>query len=1417
MTSEEQIYKTVSALKSHTVSTIRENQKSKLPIIITGTAKVPVTTSEGLDDVKIIDIDILNLKQFHYKDNWYVYKYSADNPKDTFGILKVANIPFRGFNNKREQHSFVCRMDRLIYQQLCEPFAVFVNRKFVNWNDIDVVYDCGDMYLLLHGDKYNWYNLSQSEVVIMILPFKVEYIGYEDDTYFDQYLEMLTMYMQNSLVVKDGKATIQVPKMDGEIQYNGLVYNVGAWLYTQIRMNYLGILSEDRVSRMKKITLYKYEYDEVGNIRNTYATKFNAFDKDVYEQDIYDELCNISYDDYIDKALFRFNNDGEFDPEGKNIIALLDEDTYMDSNSSDDEWIYNDQSTWKPTVYRENFVLFKDGLLDLETGIETSICNITRIHNEELHHYDIKVLCYAKTENTIMLHAPFKNYNFITSLAKKYIDTTQHLRQGINAYMYDEDEVLQKVIERISAYYLDDVEPFEAKPYPNVELLNYDEAEEKIMVQMCLDALDYVFTDKKMYEDNISEGISKIVEFNPLLLKDAFHTNINSTLLTGKECNAYLDKAFDYETRKGLKIPRMKYNDHETYVIIFKNGELIENYCKLIAAPNYFFLPVENKFADADQIEFLYFTDVNNTEINFKVASGMLKKFKDYDDDRFVSVEMFDKFIKHDEIKYFCKYPKEILFYGDLIEESDDLAFNVTYRDEDGNVLVFKDVLMQANLDLDPKIYLKDIVGIVPLNGVIPSSLILENQSSSRKELEKTNRFIDNLDVDIPKRRVNEFTAVSSRKFIYERLYVDNKAYRIKLSNRFKYCDNQNQFILFINGRRMNDDSFLVTIPKYTRPFWGMYIYLTKFVGPDDRVEVFYVPEELRDVNENDNVILNEDGYVEANKQQLSVPLSTDLYLLFVNGKKIAGSNILDISSNTLRITADTKTLKHIMLNPTYQYKIKLLEGYMHGEQLSKYDELIEYIKGSEYLNYSMLNKLFGSYVKMSDVEDDMLLTDVARIAIINEIVRDFWVTSGYAYNEQPFIYDYALDEIIVKDGNGNYIIPALDANPNINIPKADTHLLYFYSEPDTYNYEIGSILEKIKFFWEYSEGIFSKTTIVSQKMNDEVLGTDDREYEYTTPISENKLFKFVGNTFDQTIEKQINITFCNGVYYGAVDEDALQHYQKNNLTMIKDLIAIFPNDGRPLPTTAELEADNASTKSSLKDDNTVVEALTDYNSTKIESPSIWTKGIINLNDLNLVFVCMNGKVFRNGIGVTNSGHNVVEYEGPDDLQQMLGILDCKLQDSVSITLEEYILGSNNYFVYAVPKRLAYDDNGNCVVKFIMPDINDPELIAHGKDDHTTPVYTNGLWDDQNCLIKMDKCEMVSLGDFYYVNPSGYGEMYSVWRSNGFFTRCYDDYPFTIKVMNINDQNDAFKDVIDITEEDKTPDDGDNTDEPTDK
>jgi hypothetical protein len=1186
---------------------------------------------------------------------------------------------------------------------------------------------------------------------------------------------MITKYIQDSLVVTDGKISIQVPTMDGEIEYNGLVYNVGAWLYTQIRMNYLGLLSKNRIAKLKKISLYKYEYDEAGNIINTYATKFNALDKDVYDKEIFDTLCSIPYEQYTKNTLFRFNRNGLFDPEGENIIALMDEDMYLDSNSSLDEWIYNDQSGWEQTLFRENYVLFKNGCLDLETPIETSICNITRIHNEDASDYVVKILCHKNTETTVRLFDDFSK-QYIISIAKEYMDANKVIRDGVSAYIFDENETLQKILKHIEVYYLEATTAFKIKPNENIVSMDYDEAERKLMLQMLIEALDYGFSDKLLYEENLDAGLDAIIKFNPLLLKDAYETKIHSTLLTGKECNAYLDKPYGYETRRGLKIPRMKYEDHETYVIIFKNGELIDSYSDMIATANYFFLPVKGNFNNSDEIELLYFTDVNNNEIHFMITENMISNFKDCVDERFKVLDMFEPYIKHDEIKYFCKYPSQILLYKDVIEESNDIAFNVTYRDEDGNVLVFKDALMREYLNINPREYLSDLIGVVPLNGVIPSSVLQQSESSTRSQLEVTNEIIEDIDIVQSKSYHNEFIAVSGRKFVYERLHVDAKAYRIKMDRRFRYCDNQKQYILFINGRRINDDSFFVTTPKYTRPFWGIYLYVTKFVNPDDRIEIFYVPEELNDANIDDHITLNKEGYIQSDKQLLSMPLSNALYLFFINGKKIANGDLKDVCSFMLRATKDIKTLKHIIANPIYQSVLPEMEKYMHSDELSTYDSIIQYVRDdTTYLGYGELDKLFDTYVKMSDIESDRLVQDVARIAIINEIVRDFWVTSGYQYNTQPFVYDYELDEIIVRNDDGNYILPALDANPRINIPKTDIHLLYFYTEPESLVYEIGSTLIGIKFFWEYSQGIFTNSDILSQKINDTALGVDDRTYEYYKPIKEDTSFKFVGTTYNRTLTHEVDVKFYNGIYYGSIDEDSLQNFQKTSIEMLQDLIAIISNNGY-VPSSDELDGKGKSI-SDLKAENTVVSNLSDMDGTLVETKdNEWPNGVVNINDL--VAVCIDGRTFKGGTVITNSSGDVIEYKTETDLQYMLSSLNCSLQGTIDLSLENYVIGSNNYFVFAAPKRLIIESG----IEFVMPDVHSREVIDHGKDDHTTPVYTNGLWDEQHCLVELDNCEMVRLGEFYYINPSGYGETYVAYRSNGFFTRQYDDYGFDIVV-----------------------------------
>ena len=1345
----EQKQKLVSALRTHTVTSVKNNQRNKLPYIISSTDIFPEVTStdatsvdDGNSIVKYIEkkCRIYNVNKFHYNEKWYSYRFSVENPEETFGILKVENLPFRPFNYKENKKSFICRMDRLIYDDLIEPFALFVNRKFVNCNMISVVFDCDDIYLLLHDEQYNWYNLCHSEFHLMVLPFKCDYVGNESDASWICNYNAFVKSIQDSLTVRNDKIYINVPNMDSEYEYRGMVYNTGAWLYSQIKLNYLGLLSKERVNKLKKITITRYIYDEIGNLENTYATKFNALDKDVYEPALYNKICNMPYELYESKALFRFNDDGVLDYNGKNIISLCDESLTKIHYNSSAEYIYNHENNLKDYLYRDNYVTFKSGLFYPECEIDFGIMNISKIYNPTKENHDIFILHTIESVETKWIGDNFsRNYLSTAGFEHIKVDSKHHL----SAHSY---------------------------------------------IDRCYDRLDYEYSDKLLYEENFQNGFDAIMQFNPLLFNDLYHTNISSTTVTGKQANESLTFDLGYENRKGLKIPRMKYKDHETYVIVFHNGELLSSYWQTIAAPNYFYIPIEKEFNEADQIELLYFLACNNNEIRFNSSSIIdeMDKYIDVDKDVIIayctdgkviydifSVNdssskdedgllynkhiVFKEYISPNELKIFCDYPDNMLMYQELVKPSEDIAFNVSYRDQYNNLKIHGGVL-------DTDYGFKDLV------------------------------------------------AVSSRKFIYERLYVDQRSYRIKLNKRFRYCDNQKQYILFINGRRMDDESFLVTIPKYSRPFWGMYIYLTKFVDPEDRIELFYVPEELFNMNKDySDVTFGEDGYIEADRKDLIVPYDNRHYLFFINGKKIPASNLTLVDSDTIRVMQDTKSLKHLMVNPVYNDYLPEVKEYLQSNILSKYDALVDYIMNNpnaaitvqtnnfidhltehngnaitaslgESSKYDEIDRLLNIYVKMSDIERDMLARNVDKIAIINEIVRDFWVTSGYPYNEEPFIYDYEIDEIFTIDAYGNYIIPALDGNPEINIPKNDTHLIYFYSEPEENIFEIGSVIPGIKFFWEYSQGIFVPTKIVSQYMNGERLDEDTRVYEYNDDIKENMEFKFVGNTMSDIIEKNIDISFFNGVYYGVIDEDILQHFVYNPKVDngLNNILALIPFSGHH-PTSEELENEYAGlTREELESDFFIIEGLTTSNDNII--PGLGD-GIIDVDEVEIMAICDGGRIIPDIFNISGTVDGETEEQKRlREYHEIMARLNCSLQDTVRLNLHDYVIGSNNYFVYAAPSRLVKNISGENAIVFKMPDVNDPDVIAHGKDDHTTPVYTDGNWDDLNTLIKLDKCEMIYLGEFEYTNPSGYTEPYMLWRTNGFFTRKYDDYGFNIDI-----------------------------------
>lgn len=1421
MTQLEKQQALVSNLRSHTESTVRFNHRSRIPIILTSDEsniynlwsdnvvieknniiERPKILTQIIEDVQKInrdlseneiivflekyydeyytkERDIYVVDMFHYDDRWFSYKYSVDEPQFTFGILKVKNIPYNSFEGRRNKKSFVCSLSDLIYHEYCEPFLVFVGGRFVNWDCIDVVFDCDDTYLLLYGVENNIYNLMKAAaneeetggISIAILPFKVDYLGIEPQLHFDAMYEMTKNYLQDSLRLVNGRPMITVPAVHEVYECRKMVYPVGSWLYTQLKYYKMGILSEDKIKKLKKFEIVKITKDIAGNVVNAYSMKFNALDKDSYKKKLYDKITYGTKEIYRNNAIFRFNTDGKLDDNGENIVALLDENITSVSNfNSSDAHIAYSACHINNTLFRENYMIFRGGLFSYRCEPKMSIFNTIGFDNPMEERCDIKTFYHIPIEH-IINHC-------------NYFSNTLASINAMNIINKNNDELSDK------------------------------EIEQKKYFDSFMHCLDYKYRDSLFYDQNYNNGFSSIISYNPMLLDSLYETNVDSVILTGEHVNANLDKPYEYETRRGLKISRHKYENHESYVIVFVNGILIEEYSKMIAYPNFFFIPKEDSFNDNDQIELLWFNKIDNNEIEFHITPEALNYIPESPDPKWRGVDIFNTYIKPENLKIFVRYPENFLIYRSLIPRSDYISFNISYRDDNNDLYLKQEVVDNDIMYWDAE------------NGTFFFT----------KEGEEDNITYSNpcSDIEISDKT---YIAVSSRKFIYQRLYVDQKAYRIVLDKRFKYCDNQKQYMLFINGRRIDQDAFLITIPKYNRPFWGMYLYTAKFVKPTDRIELFYLPQEMPDINIEERYSLGIDGYIKFNKTELDVPFDPNLYMFFINGKKIAPTNIVSVDSHTVRVNKDTLTTDNLIITPLNINIIPEVKTYMNTiNKYSEYDSIIKNIKENEFLGYDELDMLLNIHVKIFDEGEDRYKSraNVGKIAIINEIVRDFWVTSGYEYNEEPFIYDYEMDAFIYNnendeyipaipiDHNGNAIIPALDASQLINIIKNEIRMLYFdhYASPDSIIpnttsefYEIGSALDNITLIWDYTNNIqeyiknieepfdydykilsqlISYKNMGDKKFTDVSISINDRSWLYSlgTP---NKIirdidFCLTANRGFEIIQAFKSIKFVNGIYYGNIDEDSLQHY-----SWIDRIIGLEPKNGKIPTYLRQLIEIPKYTALAYKDFNTVLDDLGYINISSINDIPI---GLENVDIINNIQALNSNSI--NGSIYLEDGFD--EYKVPSDLQRMFNKLTPEYKLSPELDLIDYIIGNNNYFIYACPKRLAYSKDNKLLIEFIMPDPRSKEIRSMYREDDATPIYTTGNWSilDHNLLEPLEVMRMIYLGEFDYTNASGYTEPYCVWRSNGFFTKSFEDYKFHIKVKYKNDidYNDGLGHII---------------------
>lgn len=1188
MITTEQKYAVVDEYKPHTESVVKSTQKQFLPVFSTG--KIFVTD------------------RYHYMDREYGFAYSAEEPEKAYTIIRVSNLPYRSLYKRKSHQSFTASMERMIYDKEIVPFILFVNNRFVPWNKIDIIYNYGDTYLKLHDTKY--YKDLIGDLKILVLPYNIAYLSTEPDYSFNTNYDALKSYINESATIKGADLYVNLPDINTDYNYDRYTYNIGYWMYNQIRLRKFGLLSSDRINKLRSIPVVKKT--EI----KTYNTTINAFDRDSYVQGIYDSICNI------DKTsiLFRFNSNGELDNNGTEIIYLVDKSEIKLTKFNFTGNSYYGKVNDASQTFPENYIVFKNGCICNDYSIDVAKYNNFKIYNID------------KTNDFSNVGLPIKSVDNNNVVVYNFIANTSHMctfKDDFNNDSYIQDNYTK--------YFKTGIDP--------VGYMN-----------KLGEALDFNITHSRVYEDNYNDGFEAIMNYNPLYYNKLFETKMQSVCYTGAEANKLIftihRDSYNYTgktdangdpklelvhiDKKGLKIPKLRFDkDHETYIIIYLNGKIISNYNELVYNVNYFFLPKEDKFANDDILEVLYFKNVNNNEL-------IIDKFKSVD-------HCYPQSINKNDLKLFSTDVSDLLTYTEPEYDLDRIAFPVYKRDASNNIS------------------------------------IISNKMVGRKVI-----------------------AVSSHKFVYQRLVIDRKTYKVLLEKRFRYCDNPKQYYLFINGRLIPRDKFLITIPKVSRPFDKMYIYTTIFFNPTDQLDLFYLPEDYIDINTSQAITIKPNGYIECTRGVLDYPLDPDFYLFVINGKKIPRSSMIPVSTNMIRLTKDTATTDTLEIYPIVKTSLPEVTQFISSNTKSKYETLIDFIKGMDTLGYNELDKLFQEYVKISNIESKVKY-EVARIAIINEIVRDFWVTSGYDYNNKPFVYDYYLDDYITKDANGNYIIPALDALPEINIIKYDLHHLYYLVGDATHEdftgskyFEYGDSFVNPLFKWAYNDN-YNTENIEYQKFNGTNIPIKANDYTYqyrlAATVNMNSTVKsFTVEAFNgfNDCSSTININFCNGIYYGLVDEDLLDTrksdiYTKNPTKLLRDI-------------------------------------------TKL------------------------------------------------------------IQPQKEIDLVDIIIGNNKYFIYALPKRLLYKD-GKQDITFYLPDINSEEVMKANRDDKTTPILTdgtylagvmtpdaNGNYQFSGQLKSLDSYKMEKMVEFKYTNVFGYTEDYVIFKSNGYFTRLYDNTKFSIHI-----------------------------------
>ena len=221
-------------------------------------------------------------------------------------------------------------------------------------------------------------------------------------------------------------------------------------------------------------------------------------------------------------------------------------------------------------------------------------------------------------------------------------------------------------------------------------------------------------------------------------------------------------------------------------------------------------------------------------------------------------------------------------------------------------------------------------------------------------------------------------------------------------SNKFKYCTNKGQFILFHNGRKISGRDAVICLNKWNLPFNKRFIHLNKKCEIGDIIDIYYVPEELKEVYFSEEI--EERGYIHINYDDLGYTLDGKNSSVFVNGKRVPSKDIESVGNDHARIISDTHSRRNVSVVKHIYHDDDIFQIMRTVE--SQWDKMIAGLSDKE------LDELFDFDLFLTDTEDNMRDNLYPDYMVLYEIIRRYWIEANDRANiENPLFYVERYDD----------------------------------------------------------------------------------------------------------------------------------------------------------------------------------------------------------------------------------------------------------------------------------------------------------------------------------------------------------------------------------------------------------------------